>query len=143
MLSLSLSGNIGIPSWLIRLQGKLLKNVLIYYASKIMRYTINQRYTSFVSLSFLLSPPRLRTLISKKAYWMEKVHCQGAEVSLSQCQTQLSNPRNNVPCSGGMNAVVRCVPGSQFTRNGRVPAPPAVPVSLEALQFYTIDMKYH
>ncbi|XP_073324000.1 lysyl oxidase homolog 4-like [Pagrus major] len=69
---------------------------------------------------------RLRTQISKKAYWVEKVQCKGLEVSLSQCQAQLSLPRNDVPCSGGMHAVVRCIPGSQFARYGRAPAPPAV-----------------
>ena len=78
-----------------------------------------------------LSPHRLRTQISKKAYWVEKVQCQGAEVSLSQCQAQLSMPRSDVPCSGGMHAVVRCVLGYPFARYGRAPAPPAVPVSME------------
>nr|XP_033479192.1 lysyl oxidase homolog 4-like [Epinephelus lanceolatus] len=70
---------------------------------------------------------RLRTQIGKKAYWVEKMQCQGTEVSLSQCQVLLSLPRSDVPCRDGMHAVVRCVPGSQFTRYGRAPAPPAVP----------------
>ncbi|XP_076001668.1 lysyl oxidase homolog 4-like [Genypterus blacodes] len=75
-----------------------------------------------------LSDPssRLRTLISKKGYWVEKVQCQGGEASLSQCQALLSLPSNDMPCRAGMHVVVRCVPGSQFTRFGRVPAPPAV-----------------
>uniref|UniRef100_A0A671THY6 protein-lysine 6-oxidase n=1 Tax=Sparus aurata TaxID=8175 RepID=A0A671THY6_SPAAU len=63
----------------------------------------------------------------QNAYWVEKVQCKGAEISLAQCQAQLSLPRSDVPCSGGMHAVVRCVPGSQFARYGRAPAPPAVP----------------
>lgn len=60
---------------------------------------------------------------------MEKVQCQGVEASLSQCPTRLSNPSADVPCHGGMHAVVRCVAGSQFAQNGRAPVPPAVAVS--------------
>ncbi|XP_062243984.1 lysyl oxidase homolog 4-like [Platichthys flesus] len=70
---------------------------------------------------------RLRAQIGKKGYWVEKVQCQGVEMSLSQCQAQLSLPRNDVPCNRGMHAVVRCTPGYQFARFGRAPASPAVP----------------
>ncbi|CAF92448.1 unnamed protein product, partial [Tetraodon nigroviridis] len=54
------------------------------------------------------------------------VQCQGVEASLSQCPARLSNPSADLPCQGGMHVVVRCVPGPQFTPNGRAPAPPVV-----------------
>uniref|UniRef100_A0A3P9LUY4 protein-lysine 6-oxidase n=1 Tax=Oryzias latipes TaxID=8090 RepID=A0A3P9LUY4_ORYLA len=68
----------------------------------------------------------IRTQIQKKSYWVEKVRCQGVEASLSQCHSQLSLPRSEVPCRGGMHAVVRCVPGHPFRHQSRTPAPPAV-----------------
>ncbi|XP_056136071.1 lysyl oxidase homolog 4-like [Lampris incognitus] len=69
---------------------------------------------------------RLRTLSSKKGYWVEKVTCTGVEVSLSECRVQLSLSRSDVPCRGGMHAVMRCIIGAQFTRLGRTPPPPAM-----------------
>uniref|UniRef100_A0A8K9WS92 protein-lysine 6-oxidase n=1 Tax=Oncorhynchus mykiss TaxID=8022 RepID=A0A8K9WS92_ONCMY len=59
---------------------------------------------------------RLAGLSSKKGYWVEQVKCLGTEPVLSQCHSQLSLPRNQVTCQGGMYAVVRCVPGHQFTQ---------------------------
>ncbi|KAK0152060.1 Lysyl oxidase 4 [Merluccius polli] len=69
---------------------------------------------------------RLRVLSSKKAYWVERVQCQGSEASLAQCQAQLSFSRSETPCPGGMHVVVRCVPGAQFANAGRPPAVQAV-----------------
>ncbi|XP_062405176.1 lysyl oxidase homolog 4-like [Sardina pilchardus] len=69
---------------------------------------------------------RLSVMVTKKGYWVEEVQCQGTEPSVTDCRTRLSIPHNDVPCVGGMPAVVRCVPGAQFSRAaGRTISQPA------------------
>ncbi|XP_041958910.1 lysyl oxidase homolog 4-like [Alosa sapidissima] len=69
---------------------------------------------------------RLSVMVTKKGYWVEEVQCLGTEPSVTDCRTRLSVPHNDVPCVGGMPAVVRCVPGSQFSRAaGRTISRPA------------------
>ncbi|XP_026104549.1 lysyl oxidase homolog 4-like [Carassius auratus] len=78
-----------------------------------------------------MEDPATRSAVSKKAFWVERVQCSGSEVSLAQCRAQLSVPRHDVPCSGGMHAVVRCVPGAQFSRSS-ASRPPQAPPPLNA-----------
>lgn len=119
----SLSGNSGNPRWRIQPCGKLWTFIHL-----VMCTLLKCLKSDFLCLSH-------RSTVSKKGYWVEKVKCSGAENSLARCQTQLSFARSEVPCNGGMHAVVRCVPGPQFSRlstSGQPQAPPSSQVSTPA-----------
>ncbi|XP_054597827.2 lysyl oxidase homolog 3B [Nothobranchius furzeri] len=53
----------------------------------------------------------------KNFFLIHSVGCTGTEVHLAACPMEFSKPNATWPCTGGMPAVVNCMPGPLFTQN--------------------------
>uniref|UniRef100_A0A8C6LKG0 Lysyl oxidase homolog n=1 Tax=Nothobranchius furzeri TaxID=105023 RepID=A0A8C6LKG0_NOTFU len=62
-------------------------------------------------------PNRLYLERQKNFFLIHSVGCTGTEVHLAACPMEFSKPNATWPCTGGMPAVVNCMPGPLFTQN--------------------------
>ncbi|XP_013873478.1 lysyl oxidase homolog 3B [Austrofundulus limnaeus] len=53
----------------------------------------------------------------KNNFFIHSVACTGTEVHLAACPMEFSKPNATSTCTGGMPAVVSCMPGPQFLQN--------------------------
>lgn len=63
------------------------------------------------------APFRLYLERQKNKFFIHSVACTGTEVHLAVCPMEFSKPNATSTCTGGMPAVVSCMPGPQFLQN--------------------------